>query len=127
MMAHPVHRRNRGPLAALGLAALLAVAPPLTQVPPPAGEPCSAAAPRDSCLHDAAEAGAMAEAIVRRQLSDPSAAFRTEDVSRTGETWTVTGCVDTRDGAGGLLRRDFTVRFTRTGGGRHRVDLCRVG
>ena len=45
-MAHPVRRRNRGPLAALGLAALLAVAPPLTQVPPPAGEPCSAAAPR---------------------------------------------------------------------------------
>ena len=39
-------------------------------------------------------------------------------MSRTG---------DTRDGAGGLLRRDFTVIFTCTGGGQYRVDLCRVG
>ncbi len=28
---------------------------------------------------------------------------------------------------GGLLRRAFTVCFTCTGGGRYRVDLCRVG
>lgn len=71
---------------------------------------------KDSYGHDKFDAITIAEKEVKAQLKAPSTAkfCRSSEytVSRSSNTWTVSGWVDAQNSFGATLRNNFTVKIT---------------
>lgn len=62
--------------------------------------------------------------FVRDRLKSPSTAhFPSDTSSHVGDTWTVSGSVDSENGFGAALRSTFTCTMTNSGDNWHLVNL----
>ncbi len=85
---------------------------------------------KDQFGHSEAYAKFTAEDIVKRELKSPSTAkfcsTRDATITRSGNTWTVSGWVDAQNSFGATIRNNFTVKFTFTQGDSYTVDSCSI-
>jgi hypothetical protein len=79
--------------------------------------------------HDATSAKVMTKQLVLKRLKAPSTAewcnTATDfDARRDGEQWTVTGCVDSQNGFGAMIRMNFVATLKCSPSGWNLVDLA---
>ena len=83
---------------------------------------------KDDFGHDETDAWVVAQTIVEGKLKVPSSADfcrkSQATISRSGNTWTVSGFVDAKNSFGVSIRSNFTVRFTFTSGSKYKIDKC---
>lgn len=82
----------------------------------------------DSYSHDKYDAQVLAEKEVKNRLKSPSSAdfCWSPTVSRSGNTWTVSGYVDAQNSFGATVRSNYTVKITFTSKDYYRVDSCSI-
>lgn len=84
----------------------------------------------DSYGHDRFDAIVIAKKVVSSNLKSPTTAEFCGNsdytISRSNNTWTVSGWVDAQNGFGATLRNNFTVVFTFTGNSTYTIDSCNI-
>ena len=85
----------------------------------------------DSYGHDKFDAFVAAKSVVKDNLKSPSTAkfCSTNDaaITRSGNTWTISGWVDAQNSFGATLRNNFTVKITFTSSNRYTINSCSIG
>lgn len=84
----------------------------------------------DSYGHDKSDAWIAATDVVESKLKSPSTAdfCRSSDatITRSGNTWTISGYVDAQNSFGATIRNNFTVKVTFTSKNNYTIDQCNI-
>ena len=85
---------------------------------------------KDSFGHTQSAAFVIAQDTVNQQLKSPSSAkycsMKEANISRSGNTWTVSGWVDADNSFGASIRNKFTVTITFSSKDKYTVDSCSI-
>ncbi len=85
---------------------------------------------KDSYGHDETWARAEVHSIVSSHLKAPSTAKfpwpDEEKVSRSGDTWTVSGWVDAQNSFGAMIRSNYVVKITSTSENTYKIVSCLI-